>query len=317
MNDKKDEQARRIGVIKRISWIGIAGNLLLALMKIVVGFFSSSLAVLADGIDSATDIVTSIVSLLAARVMQLPPDKNHNFGHGRVETLASVSISFIVFFAGLQMLFTAVNRLITGEFYELSNIAIAVTLISIVGKFLLALIKFSAGKKINSNLLIADAKNMRNDVIVSVAVLITLFLVKFTGFVWVDAVAALLISFWIMGVAISIFKESDTELMEGHQNLEDYEKIFTAIATVNEAKNPHKLRIKRMGHMLIIDLDIEVPGDYSVLKGHQISKEVEIAIKGALENVYDVHIHVEPFGNMEEDECYGVSREELEGNDEK
>lgn len=309
MND--DAGAIRANVVRRVSWIGIIGNGCLALMKVVTGIFTGSLAVLADGFDSTADIFTSAVSLFASKIMRKPPDKDHPYGHGRVESLATKIISFVIIFVGIELGTQAVQRLISGEFASLSWIAVIVTGVSICGKIFLAVVKISAGRRIKSLLLISDGKNMRNDVVLSIGVLLGLLAGELTGWWWIDCVVALIISLWIIYVGFSLFRESDKELMEGHDDLSDYQTLFDAVATVSGAKHPHKVRIRRIANMLIIDLDIEVLVSLSVGEGHDIAVEVERVIKARLENVYDVQVHVEPYGNREDGERYGITVEEL------
>lgn len=306
-----NERENRTSVIKRASWIGIIGNALLAIMKLFVGFFTGSLAVVGDGIDSASDIITSIISLVAARIMNKPPDKDHPYGHGRVETLSSKVISFIIFFAGIQLGSQAIQKLISGESNTISILAVGVSFISIIGKLFLSVYKFAAAKKINSQLLRADAKNMRNDIVISSAILIGLGAGKLTGLNWLDSASALFVSIWIIYVAFTIFQESNVELMEGHSDLKDYKNLFEAVKKVEGSHNPHKVRIRRVGMMLLIDIDIEVEGSLSVQEGHHIAAAVEKAAKEAIGNVYDVQVHVEPLGNQEADEKYGVTIDEL------
>ena len=298
-------------IIKKASWIGIIGNGFLAIIKITAGLFTNSLALLGDGIDSASDILTSGISLFASHLMNKPPDRDHPYGHGRIETIATKIISFIIFFAGIQLAGSSIRRLFSGETTKVTYLAIIITGISIAGKLFLSIYKFAAGKKIKSLLLIADAKNMRNDIVISVGVLIGLLLGKLTGLFWIDSVTALLVSIWIIFVAFTLFRENEVELMEGHDNLMDYKILFEAVETVEGASNPHKVRIRRVGNALIIDLDIEVDGELTVYQGHNIAANVEKVLKEVMPSVYDVQVHVEPTGNIEENERYGVSRNEL------
>ena len=298
-------------IIKKASWIGIIGNGFLAIIKITAGLITNSLALLGDGIDSASDILTSGISLFASHLMNKPPDRDHPYGHGRIETIATKIISFIIFFAGIQLAGSSIRRLFSGETTKVTYLAIIITGISIAGKLFLSIYKFAAGKKIKSLLLIADAKNMRNDIVISVGVLIGLLLGKLTGLFWIDSVTALLVSIWIIFVAFTLFRENEVELMEGHDNLMDYKILFEAVETVEGASNPHKVRIRRVGNQLIIDLDIEVDGELTVYQGHNIAANVEKVLKEVMPSVYDVQVHVEPTGNIEENERYGVSRNEL------
>lgn len=308
----------RIANIKKASWVGFYGNSFLAVLKLIVGFSANSLALLGDGIDSATDILTSLLTLWVARIIDKPPDVNHPYGHGRAETIATRIMSFIIFYAGIQLIVTSVLELFSRSMDEIPGvIAIYVTLISIVIKSFLSYYKYKIGKKEMSSMLIADAKNMRNDIVLSTSVLFGLLLTSIFKYPLFDKIIALLIGIWIIKVAIHIFLEENNELMEGLTDTGIYAQLFKAVASVDKAYNPHRARIRKIGSYLIVDLDIEVSGEMSVYEGHEIAKEVEKSIKSQIENVYDVLIHIEPKGNVE-DEKYGVSSKiEKEGVDVK
>ena len=298
----------RVKNIKKASWVGVVGNAILSFLKIVIGFLSGSLAVVGDGIDSATDILTSLLTLWVARIIEKPPDAMHPYGHGRAETIATRIVSFIIFYAGLQLGLSSVQSILSGTESVLpSTLAIYVTVLSIAAKLFLAYYKFKVGKKEKSSMLIADSKNMRNDVVLSIAVLAGLFLAHLLNFPVLDKYVALAVSAWIIKVAVEIFFDENTELMEGVAETDTYNEIFNAVRNVKGAQNPHRARIRKIGNFIVIDLDIEVDGSFTVSEGHAIAKTVEAEIKKDVDNVYDVLIHVEPLGNVEKDEKYGVS----------
>lgn len=304
-----EERGRRIVVA---SWIGIFGNGVLAVLKTVVGFVSGSAAVLGDGIDSGLDVLTSGITLIAARITSKPPDIDHPYGHSRVEAIATKSVSFIIFFAGAQLALGTLGHLLDGTPRDLpSELAIWVTVVSIIGKTVLAVHKRLIGKRYNSSMLIADANNMRADIVISVGVLAGLAGTFLLDLPIVDSVMALLISLWIMFVAFRIFLETNTELMEGYKDRDTYQMIFKAVDSVSGAEHPHRTRVRTIGSMRIVDLDIEVDGELTVTEAHEIAQRTEQAIKRAVGNVYDVLVHVEPLGNVENRERYGVSRRKL------
>ena len=305
---------KRAGILKKASIIALVGNALLAAAKLAIGSVSGSLAVLGDGIDSSTDVVIAIVALLTARIVDKPGDREHPYGHSRAETLATTVLSFVVFFAGAQLLFRTAGALISGEAAVLpSRLSIYVTVASIAGKLLLSWSQFHYGKKASSSMLIANGKNMRGDVVISASVLAGLAFTFLFDLPILDRVIALLVSLWIMRVAIGIFHEANTELMEGSAKHELYAALFEAVASVPGAGNPHRARIRHLGSILIADLDIEVDADLTVGQAHDISVRVEAAIKERMSEVYDVIVHVEPAGNAEAEERYGLTPEELKG----
>lgn len=308
------DDAKRTHSIVVASWVGIVGNSVLAVMKLLAGFYGRSLAVVSDGVDSALDILTSIISLVAAKIIAKPPDLDHPYGHTRAEAIATKTLSFIIFFAGAQLAVSTVTHLIQGTPRELpAIISIYVTIASVAAKSGLAVYKFWIGRRANSPMLIADAKNMRGDIAVSLGVLVGLAFTYLLDLPVMDAITALLISVWIMYVAFRIYLETNSELMEGYEDTESYRQIFDAVAGVPGAENPHRARIRVVGTWRIVDLDIEVDGDLSVREAHEVARATERAIRHAVPQVYDVLVHVEPIGNVEKSERFGLSQDSLDG----
>lgn len=304
----------RTQLIIRTSWIGIIGNSILSLLKIVLGFLSGSLAVVGDGIDSAGDIITSWITLFTARVISRPPDTRYAYGYAKADTLATLVLAFIIFFAGAQLSISTITQLIKGEYNEIpSMVAVYVTLVSIAGKLILSYIHFVTGKRIHSTMLIANGKNMQNDVIISLGVLIGLFFTRVYNLPIIDRIVALLISLWIMRVGLQIFFRTNIELMDGISDPAIYDKIIEAVSRVPKAENPHRMRVHQIGTSYMITCDIEVNGAITVDESHEIAKQVEESVKTTIGNVYDVMVHVEPAGNVER-EVYGVSDQEVKKN---
>ncbi|NOZ47942.1 MAG: cation transporter [Chlorobi bacterium] len=295
-------------LIVRASWISILGNSILSGLKLVIGTITGSLAVIGDGIDSASDILTSIITLVTAKLLTKKPDVRFPYGYAKADTIAARLLSFVIFLAGAQLTISTVKNLMEGNSREIPGIwAIYITLISIAGKFFLAVYQFRISKKTESAMLKANAQNMQNDILISFSVLIGLFFTFKINLPIIDTITALFVSFWIIKTAIKIFLHTNIELMDGLKDSSMYEEVFKAVEEVKEAKNPHRIRIRKLGNMIVIAIDIEVDGDISVDKAHDISMQVEDNIKSRLENVYDIVIHVEPSGNYEKHEKYGIS----------
>jgi len=300
----------RYKVIRKASVIGIAGNTFLALLKIITGFITGSYALLGAGIDTATDIVTSIITLVAARITAKPPDHHHPYGHSRAETLATKILAVFILFAGIELAIESGRAALSGERPELIGLpAIIVSLVSVAGKSLLALQKYRAGRRAGSAMLIADAKNMRNDIFISAAAFLGIGLTCIFDMPLLDSITALGVSLFIIKVGFDVFRETDMELMEGIEDPELYNRIFSVVAGVEGAQNPHRTRIRKLNTQLVIDMDIEVDPSLSVLEGHEISKNVEKKLRNEIENVYDIIVHIEPEGNIERSEKYGLSED--------
>ena len=297
-----------IGKTKKLCAICIIGNAILSFLKIFIGIVTGSLAVIGDGIDSASDIITSLITLVTARILNKAPNVKYPYGYAKADTIAARLLAFIIFLAGAQLAISTISNLIKGHERNLPGIwAIYITIISIVGKLLLSVYQFRVSKVTKSKMLKANAQNMQNDVLISVTVLIGLFFTFKVNLPIIDTVTALLVSIWIIKTAIKIFLQTNIELMDGFKDSSHYLKIFESVKKVEGAQNPHRVRIRKLGHMLVIGIDIEVDGSMSVNEAHNISMQVEKEIKSNIENIYDIVVHVEPLGNYEKHEKFGLS----------
>lgn len=294
---KKLIQRERHRLIRQASLIALWGNAFLAALKIAAGLLAGSLAVLGDGIDSSTDVAIAAMSLFVAGIIARPADREHPFGHGRAETIATSILSFILFFAGSQLIIQAVGFIVRHEERGLPGpLALVVTGISIAGKLALALNQYALGRKSASTMLIANAKNMRNDVVISASVIVGLSLSLAFHLPILDPVVAILVGLWIIKSAFGIFMEANLELMDGSRDPGLYEAVFEAVRMVPGAENPHRARMRCIAGAWDIDLDIEVAPSLSVQEAHDISIAVEEAIRERVDPVFDIMVHIEPAG---------------------
>ena len=297
-------------IIKIASLTALVGNAVLAVAQIATGIYAGSLAVIGNGIDSSTDVIIAIMTLVVARIISRPADEDHPWGHGRAETVATAILSFVLFFAGAQLVINSGRDILFGAEREVPEMpALIVTLAVIAGKLLLAWSQYALGKKADSLMLKANAKNMSADVLLSAGVLAGLGLSMFLGVGVIDSWAAVLVGLWVVKSALGIFLEVNTELMDGGSNGDFYKSVFDAVKSVDGAERPHRVRMRRIAGFWDIDIDIEVLSDKTVAEAHGIACQVEAAIKERVENVYDIVVHVEPAGDMgnTENEGYGLS----------
>ncbi len=303
------QAAARSKVLVKTSWVSTIGNSILAVAKITVGIMSGSLAVISDGLDSITDVVISLVMIFTAKIMKRPPSEKYVFGYEKAESIATKVLSIIIFYAGVQMFVFSIQSLSSDSSKSLPGFAaIYVTVFSILGKALMAFYQHKQGKKIGSSMLIANAINMRNDVLISVSVLIGLVFTFVLNLPIVDSVVSLLISLFISKSAVDIFMDSNIELMDGVKDTSVYDKINEAVRKIPEASNPHRMRSREIGNMYIITLDIEVDGNITLAEAHDIADAVEESIKSKIVNVYDIVVHVEPKDDQHAQEKFGVAR---------
>ena len=301
-------------ILLRASWISTVGNAILSITKIVAGYLAGSIAVIGDGIDSATDIAISLVMVFTASLIRRPPNRKYVYGYNKAESIATKILSLLIFYAGVQVLLSSGGDIldaITGVpvTRELPHpLAIHVTLFSILAKLALTAYQARQARCANSILLRANARNMLNDVYLSCGVLFGLFCTFILEWPLLDPVTGLLVSLFIIRGSFHIFKESNVELMDGVNDESIYARIFEAVERVPGARNPHRVRSRQIGGLHEIALDIEADGNISLHEAHAIAEAVEKRIKEIVENVYDIIVHVEPSGHCSQDERYGIDR---------
>ena len=302
----------RTQLIKTASLVAVAGNALLAVSKIGLGWWAGSLAVMADGFDTASDILTSLITYFSALLILHPPTVKYPYGFRRVESVAAKLLAFVIFFAGAQLAINTVGLLVENTpRAPPSMLAVVITVVSIGVKFLLARYQFRIGRLTQSSMLVANGRNMQNDMLISLAVLVGLGFTFGLGMPVLDVVTAFLVSIWIIKVAFEIYLDASVELMDGGADPELYPRIIACVEDVPGAHNPHRIRLNKLGNLYVVTLDLEVDARLSVGEAHRIARRVEKAISENIENIYDIVIHIEPLDNFEPDEVYGVSRAEL------
>lgn len=302
----------RLKQIAVIAWIAIGVNALLAVSKIVGGLLAGSLAVVGDGIDSFGDILSSTLTLVTTMIISRPPDERFPWGRQRADTVATKFLAFVVFFFGAQLSYSSFLSIWNQDPREIPGVlAFVVTVISIVAKTCLSFLLLWSGRRSNSGMMVANAKNMRSDVVISGVVLLGLVFSQIMKIGMIDLIFAFLVGLWIMRTGVEIFMETNTELMDGMDDKTAYFQVFDAVAAVPGALNPHRARIRKFSNYYLIDLDIEVDPALSVAQAHIISQKVEEAIKKRIDNVYDIMVHIEPEGNIEKSEKYGLKRDNL------
>jgi cation diffusion facilitator family transporter len=299
-------------IIQTASIISVAGNVLLAVSKVSVGLYSGSLSVLGDGLDSITDIFISLITLAISIIITQPPDREHPYGHFRAETIATSILAFFMFFIGGQLAISSAGKVLHHEYNQAPGmLAVYVTVFSIAGKLLLSWSQYSLGKKADSPMIIANSKNMLNDIITSCGVLTGLGCIYLFNLPVIDRVLAIVIGMWIMFSAVRIFMGTVTEVMEGETDMSIYNRIFDEVKLVDGLYNPHRVRVRKLGINYIIEMDVEVDGDSKIKNAHDKVKKLENNIRASIPNVYDIVIHIEPRGNFEGEECWGLKEKDL------
>lgn len=279
----------------QITWISILGNTLLAAIKWLVGYFGNSYALIADAIESTTDIFSSTLVLLGLKYASRPADKNHPYGHGRVEPLVTFVVVGILVSAATIIAIEAIKNIMTPhetpETYTLAVLAVI-----IVSKELFYRIVSNRNKNINSTALKADAWHHRSDAITSLAAFIGIAIAIYfgKGFEAADDWAALVASGFIFYNSYLIFRPALGEIMDEHLYDDVITEIRKVAVNVDGVIDTEKCLVRKSGINFLIDLHITVDSHITVKKGHQIAHHLKDALIKHNPLIADVLIHVEP-----------------------
>jgi cation diffusion facilitator family transporter len=271
--------------------ISIIAYILLSALKLVIGYISDSEALKADGLNNATDIIASIAVLIGLKLSQKPADLDHPYGHWKAETVASMVASFIMMVVGIQVLFTAISSVFKGEQTSPDLIAAWTGIFCALVMYGVYRYNKRLATKINSQSVMAAAKDNLSDAWVSIGTALGIIGSQFQ-LPWLDPVAAVIVGVLICKTAWEIFREASHQLTDGfdENEIQSYKETIQNIYGVKGIKD---IKARSYGNNTIVDIVILVNSALDISSAHDISTDVE-RILIEKHDVYDVHVHVEP-----------------------
>lgn len=277
---------------ERGAWISIGAYLLLSALKLTIGQWSGSEALSADGLNNSTDIIASIAVLIGLRISRKPPDKDHRYGHFRAETVSALVASFIMFAVGLQVLFKAATSFDDPPADEQGMIAAATALFSAI--FIYGVYRYNErlARSINSQAMMAAAKDNRSDALVSAGAFIGILGAQL-GLPWLDPLTALLVGVMICKTAWEIFRDAAHSLTDGFDD-QELQVIRDTIREVPGVEKIVDLKARIHGSNKLVDVTIGVHRWLNVEESHEITEQVEKQMMDR-HQISHVHIHIEPF----------------------
>ncbi|MBQ2918385.1 MAG: cation transporter [Bacteroidales bacterium] len=286
--------------IRNITLWGAFVNVVLTVFKILAGVLGRSSAMIADGVHSLSDLLSDVVVLVFTRISSKGQDRDHSFGHGKFETLATLIISILLVAVGANLLSSGVRNIIgviNGEILERPGyVALVAAVVSIVAKEIIYHATVRTGRKTGSTAVIANAWHHRSDAFSSVGSLIGIGGALVLGDKWtvLDPLASCAISVAIIVVAVKMAMPSLAELLEASLPEEIEDEILATASSVEGVNDVHELKTRRNGMSFIIDAHIAVDPDISVVEAHDIATNVENALRERYGRETQINIHVEP-----------------------
>lgn len=277
---------------KRASVFGIIGNIFLLIIKAAVGLLTKSQAMIADSVNSAGDIFSSLMTFVGNKIASKPKDSDHNLGHGKAEYIFSMLVSISMILVAARLLESSIKALLNPEGYKFSWWLITVCVVTIIVKLSLYLYTHSLAKTHNNILLEANAKDHINDCIVTTFNLVSALL-SLVGILWLDGAVGIGISLWILWTGIQIFKDSYNVLMDKSISEENKQKVLDIIKQHKEIKKVEHFNATPVGYKYQISFTIYIDGNLSTFESHDIANKLEKEID-KLDEIYLTVIHVNP-----------------------
>lgn len=287
--------------IYKVTLIGSVVNAFLIVIKLLAGIFGRSSALIADGIHSLTDFISDIVVLVFVKISGKPIDNDHQYGHGKYETMATLLIGVILGGAGVGLLIDGIKKIVSsikGEVLpEPTWAALCVALVSIVIKEILYRYTLREGVRLNSDAVKANAWHHRSDAFSSLGTVIGISGAMFFGIKWriLDPIAAAVVSIFIIKAGIDIIKPAVSELLESSLPKSQNEEIIDLIKSVKGVKDFHRLRTRKIGNRIAVDVHIKMDGNLKLVEAHNIASHVEQLIRKRFGQQSIVNIHMEPY----------------------
>ena len=279
--------------IKLASILGILGNIFLLIIKSIVGFISGSQAMIADSLNSAGDIFSSLMTYIGNKIASKPSDDDHNMGHGKAEYIYSMLISIVMIYTCVIMFKDSLLTIIYNKTYNFSIWLIIVCIITILTKLALYIYTYKLSKKYNNLLIKANSKDHIYDVVITSINLISCLLTLLDIYIF-DGIVGILISIWIFINGIKIFIESYHVLMDKAMDEETKKEVYDIIKKHKEIKNVIHFNSTPVGYKYQISLTIFVDGNLSTFESHEIANKLEKEIINSIESIYLAVIHVNP-----------------------
>lgn len=279
---------------KRVSILTILLNIFLFIFKIVAGILGCSTAMIADGIHTLSDIITTFMVILGLKISSKEEDAEHPYGHEKFEPIYGKIISTLLLLTGIFIAYKGIKNLFLGDYIKPKSIAIIASMVSILVKEIMYRYTIQTANKIQSISMEADAWHHRSDALSSVGTFIGILGAKL-GFTILDPITAIVVSLFIIKVAVKFYIKSVKELVDTSADDDTLIKIRKEVLKISGVEKIYKLKTRCFGSKLYVDIEIYVDSKISVEEGHTIATKVHDHIENTFKNIKHCMVHVEPF----------------------
>lgn len=285
-----------IRVANGVSLVSIVSNIALSVFKLIAGVLAHSSAMVSDAVHSASDVFSTFVVMIGIKISSKESDKEHPYGHERLECVAAMILAMLLFITGVGIGVSAFSNIVTGKYKEIQlpgALALVAALVSIIVKEMMFWYTRHYAKKIESGALMADAWHHRSDALSSVGALLGIG-GAMLGYPIMDSIASLVIFVFIAKAAFDIFKDAIDKMVDHSCSDEIEQEIIDFVIQNKEVQGIDLFHTRMFGSKIYVDLEIAVDGDYSLREAHEIAENVHDAIESQFPKIKHIMVHVNP-----------------------
>lgn len=286
----------------KASIISIIGNVFLSLFKLISGILGHSIAMISDAVHSISDVFSTIVVMIGIKISNKDIDDNHPYGHERFECVASLLLSFMLFYVGITIGYKGISNIITKSYKNIeipTLLPLIAAIISIIIKFFMFIYTKICAIKINSNALLADSYHHLSDSLSSIGSLLGIIL-AISGYPIFDSIASIIICIFIIKISVDIFKNTIDQVVDKACNKELIDEFKEEILNNKKVKNIDLLKTRIFGNKIYIDVEIAVDNKLSLIEAHDIAENIHDNLENKYKDLKHCMIHVNPYGENHE-----------------
>ncbi|MGM9947687.1 cation diffusion facilitator family transporter [Floccifex sp.] len=280
----------------KVSFVSIIANVVLSVIKLLAGFIAHSNAMISDAIHSASDVFSTVVVIIGVHLASRKPDKEHPYGHERMECVAAIVLATILFLTGCAIGVQALQTILSGDYSQIQipgMLAMIAAIVSIAVKEAMYWYTRHYALKIDSSALMADAWHHRSDAFSSIGALIGIAGARM-GYPVMDSIASLVIFFFIVKAAWDIFKDAIDKMVDHACDEQTETQIKECVMKHDEVKGIDLLQTRLFGNRIYVDIEICVDGSYTLKEAHEIAEQVHDSVETQFSRVKHIMVHVNP-----------------------
>ncbi|MFJ7732679.1 cation diffusion facilitator family transporter [Lysinibacillus sp. NPDC097231] len=278
----------------KIAFLSVMSNTTVVILKIIVGLFTGSVAILSEAIHSFLDLLASLIAFFSVRISSKPADKEHPYGHGKIENISGTIETLLIFIAGFWIIYECIHKIITPTPIKLPVLGILVMLFGALINFVVSRVVYRTAKNINSVAMKSNALHLLTDVYTSLGVALSLLIVHLTGWYILDPIIGIILACYIMIEAFKLMKEAFPPLLDARLSKEEEQQIIQIIESFrDEYIEYHEFRTRRSGAEEYIDFHLVVGSSKSIETVHDLCDRIEEKIKNIFHHA-NILIHIEP-----------------------